>query len=239
MPSLTTLAKSLRYKGVIPRPLIALLLVLAMAMGILFLLPRNPARHGIVWDRDFASQYVRQGDVVEERFEFTNHTDRAISIVEAIPSCSCSSAKFAPEPIPNGGRGTVTVRIDTAKRRAPASIRTIVRFDAGDPSILTLNADLRGTVRLSTDQLKWTTADAGKPQSVTLDFSDAPDAEYLSQDVSGDGYQVKNISGPDRKMVFEIIPGNVAPKEAFLRLHWRQGGSRFVSNVLLINRTGD
>lgn len=236
--SLTTWAKSLKYEEVIPRPLIALLLVLAVAMGILFLLPRNPARSGIVWDRDFASQYVWQGDAVEERFEFTNHTGRAISIVEAIPSCSCSSAKFAPKPVPNGERGTVTVRIDTAKRRAPASVRTIVRFDSGGPSILTLNADLRGTVRLSKDQLKWTAVDAGKPQSVTLDLSDAPDAEYLSEDVSGDGYQVEKVSGLDRKLVFEITPRNTAPKEAFLRFHWHQGGSPFVSNVLLINRTG-
>jgi hypothetical protein len=238
MPPLTTRAESIRYVDVIPRPLLALLLVLAVAMAVLFLMPRNPTRGGIVWDRDFASQYVRQGDEVEEKFEFTNHTGRAISIVEVVPSCSCSSAKFAPESVPDGGRGSVTVRIDTAKRRAPASIRTIVRFDSGDPSVVTLNADLRGTVRLSTDQLKWTSADAGKPQSVVLDFSDAPDAEYLSYDISGEGYRVERVSGWDRKMDFQLTPGKTAPKEAFLRLHWRQGGDPFVSNVLLINRVG-
>lgn len=221
----------------IPRPLLAFLLVLAVAMTVLFLMPRNPARSGIVWDRDFASQYVRQGDAVEEKFEFTNRTGRTISIVEAVPSCSCSSAQFAPETVPDGGRGSVVVRIDTAKRRAPASIRTIVRFDSGDPSVLTFDADLQGTVRLSTDQLKWTPADAEKPQSIVLDFSDAPDAGYLSYDVSGDGYRVEKVSGSDRRMVFEVKPEKKAPREAFLRFHWSQGRNSFVSNVLLINRT--
>jgi hypothetical protein len=56
---------------------------------------------------------IKEGQVVEHAFEFTNTGSVPLIISEARPSCGCTVPDWTREPIPVGGKGVVKAKFDS------------------------------------------------------------------------------------------------------------------------------
>lgn len=59
---------------------------------------------------------VKEGDVVEHTFTFTNVGSAPLLIENAMASCGCTVPEWSSEPIPAGQSGTIKVRFNTSNR---------------------------------------------------------------------------------------------------------------------------
>jgi hypothetical protein len=64
-----------------------------------------------VKDYDFGT--IKEGQVVEHQFEFTNTGTVPLIISEARPSCGCTVPDWTRNPIPVGGKGVVKAKFDS------------------------------------------------------------------------------------------------------------------------------
>lgn len=62
-------------------------------------------------EHDFGT--IREGDIVEHTFSFTNTGQAPLIIQNAQPSCGCTAPDWSKEPIPPGGKGYVKAKFDS------------------------------------------------------------------------------------------------------------------------------
>ena len=62
-------------------------------------------------EHDFGT--ISEGDVVEHTFEFTNNGEVPLIIQDAKGSCGCTVPTWSKEPIPVGGKGSVTAKFNS------------------------------------------------------------------------------------------------------------------------------
>lgn len=65
-------------------------------------------------DHDFGE--IKEGDVVEHVFKFTNTGDAPLIISSATASCGCTVPVWPKDPIPVGEEGEIQVRFNSAKK---------------------------------------------------------------------------------------------------------------------------
>ena len=58
-------------------------------------------------DMNYDFGTIKEGDVVDHTFEFTNTGDAPLIIQEAKPSCGCTVPDWSKEPVPVGGKGYI------------------------------------------------------------------------------------------------------------------------------------
>lgn len=59
---------------------------------------------------------IKEGEVVEHLFKFTNTGDAPLIISSATASCGCTVPVWPKDPIPVGGEGEIQVRFNSAKK---------------------------------------------------------------------------------------------------------------------------
>ena len=59
---------------------------------------------------------VKEGMVVEHKFQFTNSGKTPLTILKARSSCGCTVPEWPEEPIPPGGTGEITAKFNTDGR---------------------------------------------------------------------------------------------------------------------------
>ncbi|MDH5366112.1 MAG: DUF1573 domain-containing protein [Cyclobacteriaceae bacterium] len=62
-------------------------------------------------EHDFGT--IQEGDVVEHTFEFTNNGEAPLIIQDAKGSCGCTVPTWSKEPIPVGGKGSITAKFNS------------------------------------------------------------------------------------------------------------------------------
>jgi hypothetical protein len=70
-----------------------------------------PAMNFSETEFDFGT--IKEGDVVEHTYSFTNTGQAPLIIQNAQPSCGCTAPDWTKEPIPVGGKGYVKARFDS------------------------------------------------------------------------------------------------------------------------------
>lgn len=86
---------------------------------------------------------VREGQVVEHKYTFTNTGEQPYTITKATGSCGCTVPEWPRNPIPPGGVGTVRVRFNTLHK---AGQRTQVVTLIGNTDPQTIKLTLSGVV---------------------------------------------------------------------------------------------
>jgi len=91
---------------------------------------------------DFGS--VKEGNVVEYTFKFSNNGKATLKIKDVRTSCGCTAALVSSEKLEPGAEGTIKVELDTKNRNGKMSRTiTIQSNDPRDPTkILTVFADV-------------------------------------------------------------------------------------------------
>ena len=56
---------------------------------------------------------VKEGAIVEHTFEFTNSGNIPLTILNARSSCGCTIPEWSDDPIPPGGKGSITAKFNT------------------------------------------------------------------------------------------------------------------------------
>jgi hypothetical protein len=64
-------------------------------------------------ETEFDFGTIKEGDVVEHTYSFTNTGQAPLIIQNAQPSCGCTAPDWTKEPIPVGGKGYVKARFDS------------------------------------------------------------------------------------------------------------------------------
>jgi hypothetical protein len=64
-------------------------------------------------ETEFDFGVIKEGDVVEHTFAFTNTGEAPLIIQNAQPSCGCTVPDWTKDPIPVGGKGYVKARFDS------------------------------------------------------------------------------------------------------------------------------
>ena len=59
---------------------------------------------------------VKEGDIVEHTFKFTNTGDVPLTILKARSSCGCTIPEWSEEPIPPGGTGELFAKFNTTAK---------------------------------------------------------------------------------------------------------------------------
>jgi hypothetical protein len=90
---------------------------------------------------DFGS--VKEGEVVNHTFAFTNNGEAPLIIESASASCGCTVPDWTREPIPVGGKGEIKVRFDS-KNKSGMQSPTISITANTNPKMKQLR--LKGTV---------------------------------------------------------------------------------------------
>lgn len=62
-------------------------------------------------EHDFGS--IKEGDIVEHTFKFTNNGEVPLIIQDAKGSCGCTVPSWSKEPIPVGGEGEITAKYNS------------------------------------------------------------------------------------------------------------------------------
>ena len=89
---------------------------------------------------------VKEGQVYEHTFRFTNTGASTLNIKDVKSSCGCAVASVSSKELKPGESATLKVELDTAKRKGKMSRSiTVMSNDPNDPNkILTLFADIEG-----------------------------------------------------------------------------------------------
>ncbi|MCI0652396.1 MAG: DUF1573 domain-containing protein [Planctomycetes bacterium] len=131
-------------------------------------LPRTsvPAIH--IAAREFDWGTIARGSVFYHTFEIENRGDAALQIRRVRPSCGCSTVTWDEEIAP-GGRGVLTLSVDTSKLLG--RIRKTATIESNDPARPELEVGLGGDV---VTIIRWEPSDphlsvlAGNPASLDL-----------------------------------------------------------------------
>jgi hypothetical protein len=75
--------------------------------------PEGPLPAMTFSETEFDFGTIKEGDVVEHTFSFTNNGEAPLIIQNAQPSCGCTVPEWTKEPIPVGGKGFVKARFDS------------------------------------------------------------------------------------------------------------------------------
>lgn len=80
---------------------------------------------------------IKEGEVVEHEFSFTNTGKQPLKIVQAKPSCGCTAPDWTKSEIAPGEKGAVTVRFDSKGRldQQNKSVRLITNTKKGDETV--------------------------------------------------------------------------------------------------------
>lgn len=93
---------------------------------------------------------VLEGETLSHTFEVQNQGDEPLRIERVNPECTCSVAHFDPL-IPPGGRGKITVKIDT--RGFEGTERWVAEVFSNDPkwkqAVLDLRANLKPVITIT------------------------------------------------------------------------------------------
>lgn len=187
----------------------------------------SAAPRAVIRESVFDAGSVARGGKVEHAFDIANQGDQPLEIVEVQPTCGCTVAQFDRQIAP-GGRGEVSVVVDTAKLKGAVakSIRVLTN-DAEAPEItLVVKANVRA----------WVEADPGYARFLTVLGQTAEPAEQLLwQETEGDfvvegarspypfitvdvheaGAGERRDGRPGRQWVLEIALAPDAPEGAF------------------------
>jgi hypothetical protein len=79
---------------------------------------------------------VAEGPMAEYDFVFTNTGKKPIIISSAQGSCGCTTAKFNPDPVMPGKKGTIHVIYNTENRPGPISKIVTVISNAAEPTAI-------------------------------------------------------------------------------------------------------
>ena len=87
---------------------------------------------------------VKEGNIVEYTFKFSNNGKATLKIKDVRTSCGCTAALVSSEKLEPGGEGTLKVELDTKNRKGKMSRTiTVQSNDPRDPTkILTVFADV-------------------------------------------------------------------------------------------------
>lgn len=81
---------------------------------------------------------MKEGEVREHKFTFTNTGDKPLKILKAKGSCGCTTPEFSKEPVAPGATGFITARFDSKGK--PGTVRKSVTVETNtEPRISTLN----------------------------------------------------------------------------------------------------
>lgn len=80
---------------------------------------------------------VREGQVVEHKYTFTNTGSQPYTIAKASGSCGCTVPEWPRNPIPPGGVGTVRVRFNTTQKVGKRT-QVITLVGNTDPQVIKL-----------------------------------------------------------------------------------------------------
>jgi hypothetical protein len=75
--------------------------------------PEGPLPEMAFKETEFDFGTIKEGDVVEHTFAFTNNGAAPLIIQDARPSCGCTVPDWTKTPIPVGGTGYVKARFDS------------------------------------------------------------------------------------------------------------------------------
>jgi hypothetical protein len=75
--------------------------------------PDGPLPEMAFKETEFDFGAIKEGDIVEHTFLFTNNGEAPLIIQEARPSCGCTAPDWTKTPIPVGGQGFVKARFDS------------------------------------------------------------------------------------------------------------------------------
>lgn len=75
--------------------------------------PEGPLPAMAFSETEFDFGTIREGEVVEHTYSFTNTGEAPLIIQNAQPSCGCTAPDWTKTPIPVGGKGYVKARFDS------------------------------------------------------------------------------------------------------------------------------
>jgi hypothetical protein len=84
-----------------------------------------------VTEHDFGD--IRQGDIVEFSFEFTNRSEQPLIISQVVATCGCTAPEWTREPVAPGARGNITIRFNSQGRLGRQHKIIAVRSNAPGP----------------------------------------------------------------------------------------------------------
>ena len=134
---------------------------------------------------DFGTVSKRE-DVLSCDFVFENTSDRAIVVDYAVASCSCTELKWPLEPVPAGGRGTISVFYHRERYADSFDKSLTVHFGSGlKPVVLRISGNFvddavslhkdfpfdRGMVGLQAEPFDFGVVHPGKPAYKTVTFA--------------------------------------------------------------------
>jgi hypothetical protein len=91
---------------------------------------------------------IKQGDVVNYEFKFTNAGKEPLIITEAHGSCGCTVPEYPKEPIKAGGKGVIKVTFNSAGKSSMQDKTVTISSNAkGGPKVLHIkgNVELKET----------------------------------------------------------------------------------------------
>ena len=98
----------------------------------------------LVFEQDyFDFGTIKQGEVVSHTFYFKNEGDGDLIIMDAIPSCGCTTPKYTKQPILPGERGQVELQFDSDGWLGLQMKEVTLKFNGGlTPRSLTLKGNV-------------------------------------------------------------------------------------------------
>jgi len=166
---------------------------------------------------------VPKGDVVQVEFELKNVGTKTVEIHEARPACGCTVADFD-KTIPAGGKGVVSVELDTTGLYG-ANSKTVTVF-TNDPDnaamVLTIKSDVKPYLAAMPGYARFNTVQ-GEQEGVisqTLWAEDGNDFKVESVEIPYDFMRAsfheakeeeRNSEGKGRQWVVELTMASNAP----------------------------
>lgn len=104
---------------------------------------------------------IKQGDVVNYEFKFTNAGKEPLIITEAHGSCGCTVPEYPKEPIKAGGKGVIKVTFNSAGKSSLQDKTVTISSNAkGGPKVL----HIKGNVEVKAAETAPTPAPAAAPE---------------------------------------------------------------------------
>ncbi len=87
---------------------------------------------------------ITEGERVEFEYEFTNTGKSPISILNAVPTCGCTSAEFDETPIPPNNKGKIKVSFDSRGKKGINKKDIVVQTNLSEPNdIIVLSFEIK------------------------------------------------------------------------------------------------
>lgn len=98
--------------------------------------PKVVAGHPkIVFEEDyFDFGTIKQGEIVTHTFFFKNEGDGDLMIMDAIPSCGCTTPKYTKQPLLPGGRGHIEIQFNSDGWLGLQMKEVTLKFNGGLPA---------------------------------------------------------------------------------------------------------